>query len=148
MSFLNSNISEHLTARLTQNGRNLIPKGKFNITNFVIGDSEFDYRDPFSGLTTSTTHQKVFAPFDKNPQVKYPIKFSGDALSGTTIYGVPIQASETETLRNVMGPAGFVSDYKPFNLSSETGTTIGCISGIVNLSSISGTTLITAKKTK
>lgn len=146
MSFLNSNISEHLTARLTQNGRNLIAKGKFNITNFVIGDSEFDYRDPFSGLTTSTTHQKVFAPFDKNPQVKYPIKFSGDALSGTTIYGVPIQASETETLRNVMGPAGFVSDYKPFNLSSETGTTIGCISGIVNLSSISGTTLITAKK--
>lgn len=146
MSFLDSNISEHLTARLTQKGRNAISKGNFVITNFVIGDSEFDYRDPFSGLTTSTTHQKVFSPFDKNSQVKYPLKFSGGYLSGTTVYGVPVQASETETLRNVMGPAGFVSNYKPFDLSSETGTTIGCTVGIMNTSAISGSTIITAPK--
>ena len=44
MSFLNSNDSEYLSARITNVGRQMIAQGNFVITNFQIGDSEFDYQ--------------------------------------------------------------------------------------------------------
>jgi len=50
MSFLNGNNSEYLSARLTQSGRRAIAKGDFKISYFSIGDSEFVYTNPFSGL--------------------------------------------------------------------------------------------------
>jgi len=74
MSFLNSNNSEFLSARITQRGRNAIAKGSFNIQYFQVGDSEFDYTTPFTGLTSQTTHQKVSAPNEKETGVKYPYK--------------------------------------------------------------------------
>jgi hypothetical protein len=144
MSFLDSNISEHLSARLTQKGRNAIAKGNFSIDYFAVGDSEFNYIYPY--LSGSTNHQKVFTPFDKDTQIKYPLKFDGVDLSGTTVYGIPIQNSETETLRNAMGPAGFISDYKPFNSSTPSGSTIGCISNRISFANISGTTTLTVTK--
>jgi len=64
MSFLNSNNSEFLSARITNRGRKAIAKGSFNIEYFQIGDSEYDYTTPFTNLTGTTGHQKVFAPFD------------------------------------------------------------------------------------
>lgn len=144
MSFLDSNISEHLSAKLTQKGRNAIAKGNFQINYFAVGDSEYDYN--YDILSGTTNHQKIFTPFDKDTQLKYPIKFDGSYISGTTIYGIPVQNSETETLRNAMGPGGFISDYKPFSSTTPSGSTIGCISNRINFTGISGTTTLTVTK--
>ena len=47
MSFLNSNNSEYLSARITNRGRKAIANGNFNIQYFQIGDSEYDYNLSF-----------------------------------------------------------------------------------------------------
>ena len=108
MSFLNSNNSEFLSARITNRGRKAIAKGSFNIEYFQIGDSEYDYTTPFNSLTGTTGQQKVFAPFDYESGVKYP--FGLDSTISTT-YGTPISNNKTVTLRNEMGAGGFVSQY-------------------------------------
>ena len=137
MSFLSDNHSEFLSARITQKGRNAIAKGSFNIEYFQIGDSEFDYNSEFSSLTGSTTHQKVFSPLDKNTSVKYPIGYDADL---TTTYGVPVQFSEPYTIRNVMGPAGYVS-------GSVTGATISCVTSSIAPSAFNGGTTLTVSPT-
>ena len=158
MSFLNSNNSEFLSARITNRGRKAIAKGSFNIEYFQIGDSEYDYTTPFTNLTGTTGHQKVFAPFDYDAGVKYP--FGLDSTISTT-YGSPISDSKTVTLRNVMGSAGFVSQYDKFGLSTKslipkTGTTFtetysgGTIEttiGTIPYSGLTGTNQITFTKT-
>ena len=128
MSFLNSNNSEYLSARITNRGRKAIANGNFNIQYFQIGDSEYDYN--LSSLTGATDHQKVFAPFDYDGGVKYP--FGLDSTISTT-YGSPISNNLTITLRNEMGPAGFVSRY-------STTPTIKTEAQQVAFSKISGTT--------
>lgn len=128
MSFLNSNNSEYLSARITNRGRKAIAKGDFNIQYFQIGDSEYDYN--LSSLTGATNHQKVFAPFDYDGGVKYP--FGLDSTVSTT-YGTPISQNLTITLRNEMGAAGFVSKY-------STTPTIETETQQVAFSKISGTT--------
>jgi len=139
MSFLNSNNSEFLSARLTKKGRNAIAKGNFNIEFFQVGDSEFDYTNPFTGLTGTggIPGQKVFSPFDRESGVKYPYKFD-NSTTGTTTYGTPVEDSVVETLRNVMGPAGMVSDFS----GESTGTTIENPVAVVSFSSLSGATSI------
>jgi hypothetical protein len=85
MSFLDSNSSEYLSARITKKGRNAIAKGDFDISYFLVGDSEFDYSSPFNNLTGSTTttgYQNIFAPLDGDTNVKYPHVLS----DGATIY--------------------------------------------------------------
>jgi hypothetical protein len=128
MSFLNSNNSEYLSARITNRGRKAIANGNFNIQYFQIGDSEYDYN--LSSLTGATNHQKVFAPFDYDGGVKYP--FGLDSTVSTT-YGSPISNNLTITLRNEMGPAGFVSKY-------STTPTVKTEAQQVAFSKISGTT--------
>lgn len=140
MSFLNSGNSEYLSARITQKGRNSIAKGDFNINYFQIGDSEFDYNLAFSGLTGQTNHQMVLSPVDKECGVKYPYKL--DTATNVT-YGIPIENSTTETLRNVMGPAGFVSEYNPYDSNNCTGSTIECITESININNINGDNTIT-----
>jgi hypothetical protein len=139
MSFLDSNNLEFLAARVTQKGRNAIAKGNFKIDYFQVGDSEYDYTEPFNVLTGHTTHQKVMAPFDKDSGVKYPF---GLDTNLTTTYGVPVQNSLTVPVRNVMGPAGFVSNYLEYDAVECTGTTVECVADEVTLSSISGGTSI------
>ncbi len=128
MSFLNSNNSEYLSARITNRGRKAIANGNFNIQYFQIGDSEYDYN--LSSLTGATDHQKVFAPFDYDGGVKYP--FGLDSSVSTT-YGSPISNNLTITLRNEMGSAGFVSKH-------STTPTIKTETQQVTFSKISGTT--------
>jgi hypothetical protein len=128
MSFLNSNNAEYLSARITQKGRNAIAKGNFKIDYFQIGDSEFDYTS-----ITGLTNQKVFSPLDKESGVKYPYLMS----SGGTSYGTPFQNSTIESLRNVMGPAGFVSSY-----SDNGNTTVECYNNILPYSGITGGTSV------
>ena len=140
MSFLNSSNSEYLSARITQKGRNSIAKGDFNINYFQIGDSEFDYNLAFSGLTGQTNHQMVLSPVDKECGVKYPYKL--DTATNVT-YGIPIENSTTETVRNVMGPAGFVSEYNPYDSNNCTGSTIECVTERINISNINGDNTIT-----
>jgi|688.fasta_scaffold20482_10 hypothetical protein len=142
MSFLSKNNSEFLSARITQKGRNSIAKGNFVISYFQIGDSEFDYTNPFTGLTGlgGVQHQSVFSPFDKEGGVKYPYKI--DSSDTSTTYGIPIDMSVTDILRNVMGPAGFVSNYEEYDSVACTGTTIQCTTQSIPLSGITGTTSI------
>jgi hypothetical protein len=158
MSFLNSNNSEYLSARITNRGRKAIANGNFNIQYFQIGDSEYDYTTPFTNLTGTTGHQKVFAPFDYDAGVKYP--FGLDSTISTT-YGTPISNNKTVALRNVMGTAGFVSQYDKFGASTKsllpkTGTTFtetysgGTIEttiGTIPYSGLTGTNQITFTKT-
>jgi len=126
MSFLNNNNAEFLSARITQKGRRSIASGNFNISYFQIGDSEYDYTTPFDNLNglNGTPYQKVFSPFDKESGVKYPYTF--DSTTSGTTYGVPINNQITESIRNVMGPAGYISDYMDFDSVSAMGTTIYC----------------------
>ena len=156
MSFLNSNNSEYLSARITNRGRKAIANGNFNIQYFQIGDSEYDYN--LSSLTGATNHQKVFAPFDYDGGVKYP--FGLDSTVSTT-YGSPISNNLTITLRNEMGPAGFVSKYNIFGTSTKvltpitgttftetySGTTLETIIGTIPSSGLTGTNQITFTKT-
>lgn len=137
MSFLNNNNSEFLSARITQQGRNAISKGNFSINFFQVGDSEFDYNTLYSTLTGQTTHQKVLTPFDKENNIKYPYKIDS-STSGTT-YGIPIEQSTTETIRNVMGPAGYVSEYNEFTSCSGLSTTIQCETQTIDISNVDGT---------
>ena len=142
MSFLNSSNSEYLSARITQKGRNSIAKGEFNINYFQIGDSEFDYDVAFSGLTGQNNHQMVLSPVDKESGIKYPYKLD---TSTEVTYGIPIENSRTETIRNVMGPAGFVSEYQPYDSVSCTGSTIQTTTESVSLSGLTGTNTITVQ---
>lgn len=139
MSFLSNANSEFLSARLTKKGRNSIAKGNFNIVYFQVGDSEFDYNTSFSGLTGvgNVSGQKIFSPFDIESGVKYPYKLD-NTTTGTTTYGTPIEESSIETIRNVMGPAGMVSDYSNYT----SGTTVEHPSATISLTNISGSTSI------
>ena len=136
MSFLLENNSENISARITNKGRQKIAQGNFNISYFQIGDSEFDYEfseldglvDPITGLYYRA--QKVLMPFDKDNQVKYPYKVSESTLTGTT-YGTPIQSSYSQSIKNEMMPAGFVS-----------GVTIHSLYDVIDISELDGTTSI------
>jgi hypothetical protein len=138
MAFLTENNSEFLSARVTKKGRNSIAKGKFVISYFQIGDSEFDYTLPFGYYNGSfkSEFQRVFAPNDKETVVKYPYKI--DTTVTTTTYGVPVQNSYTDILRNVMGPAGFVSQYLEYDDVDCTGTKVMCTTDRINLSTLNG----------
>jgi len=147
MSFLSQNNAEFLSARLTQKGRRSIAQGNFQIKFFQIGDSEFDYTAPFNSLDgiQDNPQQNVFSPFDKDSQVKYPYKL--DNSDTTTTYGVPIMDSITETIRNGMGPAGFVTEHKEYDSVECSGTTIECTSIRLPLSGFTGTNTITFTQT-
>ncbi len=139
MSFLSNNNSEFLSVRITQKGRNSISRGNFNISYFQIGDSEFDYTPPFDNLTglNSNPHQSVFAPFDKEGGIKYPYKL--DSSTNSTTYGIPIQTSTTDTIRNIMGPAGFVSQHIEYDEEECVGSSIKCGTQQIQLSTLVGT---------
>ena len=142
MSFLSNNNSEFLSVRITQKGRNSIAKGSFNVSYFQIGDSEFDYTSPFDNLTglNSIPFQSVFAPLDKEGGIKYPYKL--DSSSNSTVYGIPVESSTTDTLRNIMGPAGFVSQYVEYDSDDCTGTSIECETQQISLSGLTGTNTV------
>lgn len=145
MSFLHENESEHIAARITNEGRQKIAEGNFNIVYFQVGDSEFDYNfEEYDGSTgTTNPSQKVFTPLDKDSIVKYPYKLSQSTVTGTT-FGNPIQVAQIETIRNEMGPAGFVSAYLEFDDTTDpcTGTTVECSHERIPVSALSGTTTL------
>jgi hypothetical protein len=124
MSFLNTDISATVAARLTQKGRDAISKGNFVISYFAVGDSEYNY----SGVTT----QSVFAPFDKDVNVKYPLWYTN---SGSTLFGIPIQSSFLQPCRNVMSPdsgwtVNVVWDQKPIGLPTNSRALTGYVSNV------------------
>jgi hypothetical protein len=139
MSFLNGNNSEYLSARITQKGRNAISKGNFKISYFQIGDSEFDYDSSILNMRSQNNYQKVISPVDKESGVKYPYKMDIDS---NNTYGIPIENSTIEIVRNVMGPAGFVSEYQEYDQSCD-GTSIKCETQMIPLSGITGTNTLT-----
>lgn len=141
MSFLNSNNSEFLSAIITRKGRQSIAEGNFNIKYFQIGDSEFDYNVKFGGFTGAITggtrapHQRILAPLDGDQHVKYPYLIDANELLN---FGNAAQQSYVDTLKNPMGPAGFVSQYVPYNATPCTGSTVECLSKKIDLSVIGG----------
>ena len=145
MSFLNSNNSEFLSARITRRGRQSIAEGNFNIKYFQIGDSEFDYNIKFSGFTGAITggtrapHQRVLSPVDGDQHVKYPYLIGADE---TINFGNAAQQSYVDTLKNPMGPAGFVSQFIPYEADPCTGSTVECLSKKIDLSEIDGTKIL------
>lgn len=147
MSFLSQNNAEFLSARITQKGRKSIAEGNFQIKFFQIGDSEFDYTAPFNRLDgiQNNPQQSVLSPFDKDSQVKYPYLIDTE---GTTTYGVPIMDSITSTIRNGMGPAGFITEYKPYDETECTGTTVECASMRLPLNGFTGTNVISFTETQ
>jgi hypothetical protein len=146
MSFLNSNNSEFLSARITKKGRKSIAEGNFVIKYFQVGDSEFDYTGKFSGFTgaiisgnTRAPHQKTLAPMDGDQHVKYPYLInSTDAIN----FGNAVQQSYTDVLKNPMGPAGFVSSYAEYDNVECSGTTVECLSKLINLSEVDGSNIL------
>jgi hypothetical protein len=84
MSFLSQNNAEFLSARLTQKGRKSIAEGDFQIKFFQVGDSEFDYTDPFINLDgiQGRPHQKVLSSMDRDSQVKYPYLIDSNGTCG------------------------------------------------------------------
>ena len=145
MSFLNSNNSEFLSARITRRGRQSIAEGNFNIKYFQIGDSEFDYNVKFSGFTGAITggtrapHQRVLSPVDGDQHVKYPYLIGADQ---TINFGNAAQQSYVDALKNPMGPAGFVSQFIPYEADPCTGSTVECLSKKIDLSEIDGTKIL------
>jgi hypothetical protein len=141
MSFLSQNNAEFLSARLTQKGRKSIAEGDFQIKFFQVGDSEFDYTDPFINLDgiQGRPHQKVLSSMDRDSQVKYPYLIDSN---GTTTYGVPVKDSMTTTIRNGMGPAGFVTEHIEYDSVECSGTTIECYTQRVLISKVNGTNQI------
>ena len=103
MSFLSTGYTATVAARLTEMGRTAISQGNFNIEYFAVGDSEYNYSGPASGLTS----QGIFAPFDKDTHIKYPLWYT---TSGTTFYGIPRMSSKTLECRNVMDPDSWTLD--------------------------------------
>ena len=147
MSFLSKKNAEFLSARLTQKGRKSIAQGDFQIKFFQVGDSEFDYTSPFNAMdgVQSNPHQSVLSSLDKDSQVKYPYLLDTE---GSTTYGVPVMDSITETLRNGMGPAGFITDHLEYDSVNCSGTTIECATVRLPLSGISSTNIITFTETQ
>ncbi len=139
MSFLDSNNSEYLSARITRKGRKSIAEGNFVIKYFQVGDSEFDYT--FSGFTGAgtTPRQRVLAPMDGDQHVKYPYLLTG---TDTINYGNAVEQSITTTLKNAMGPAGFVTNYRPYDSDVCTGTTVECLVKEISLSEVDGTNIL------
>jgi hypothetical protein len=113
MSFLNTGYSATVAARLTQKGRNAIAAGKFNVSYFAVGDSEYNYNGPNT--------QSILEPFDKDLNVKYPLWYT----SGTTFFGVPINNQLTSVCRNVMTDSNWTSNViwetKPIGYTGTTG---------------------------
>jgi hypothetical protein len=140
MSFLLENSSQNLAARITNKGRKKIAQGNFNISYFQIGDSEFDYSfSDFNGITGPS--QKVLMPLDKDSQVKYPYKLSESTLTGTT-FGTPIQSSYTETIKNYMGPAGYVSEWIEYDGINGVGTSVICDFEEIDIWVVNGTNIL------
>lgn len=139
MSFLDSSNSEFLSAKVTRKGRKSIAEGNFVIKYFQVGDSEFDYN--FSGFTGagSVPRQRVLAPMDGDQHVKYPYLL---ASNDTINFGNAIEQSTTTTLKNAMGPAGFVTNYKEYDDDACTGTTVECLVKEISLSEVDGTNIL------
>jgi hypothetical protein len=131
MSFLDSNNAEFISARLTKKGRNSISIGNFNIKYFQLGDSEYVYDNSYPET------QSIMSPLDNDTNVKYPYKM--DDSETETTFGTPLQNSTEVTIRNVMGSAGFVSNYL------ETNTSILCFTERIVISQLDGGKTITVE---
>ena len=134
MSFLKTEYSATVAARLTQKGRNSIAKGNFVVSYFAVGDSEYNYN--------GTASQNTLSPFDKDSHIKYPLWYT----SGSTFFGIPVDGSNTTICKNLVTAnsdwtLSTVWDKNPIGLVS-TGTTNPYV-GVKNLlgySSSSGQT--------
>lgn len=71
MSFILTQPSAFINAKLTNKGRELLAQGALTYDLFVFGDSEIDYS--FGVGSYSPTNNKILAPKDNNPKIKYPI---------------------------------------------------------------------------
>ena len=87
MSYIINNASAFVNIKLTENGRQKLAQGKLNFNSWGIGDSEINYdrestNDNNQGDISLSGYSRVLRPFDRQPNIKYPIS------SNTTINGL------------------------------------------------------------
>jgi hypothetical protein len=102
MSFINSQTTTVIRAKLTDTGRKLLAQGTLSYNYWVCGDSEIDYG--FYNDDYTLSDNKVIAPKDKNLNVKYPIP----AIAGQDIFNplsnvLPIE----QVIQNQASTRGF-----------------------------------------
>lgn len=140
MSFLFNNSFENLSARITNKGRQKVAEGNFIISYFQVGDSEYDYNfSSLDGTGINNPPQKVFTPLDKDSIIKYPYKLSESSVTGTT-YGIPIRNSQVVTVKNNIGPAGFVTEYKEYD--GTNGVSVVCNFVETTIRYVNGTNIL------
>ena len=71
MSFINSQTSAYIYAKLTDTGRQLLAQGALTYNYWVLGDSESDYG--FYSVSYDLANNTILAPKDKNSNIKYPL---------------------------------------------------------------------------
>jgi len=90
MSFINSQTTTVIRAKLTDTGRKLLAQGNLNYSYWVCGDSEIDYG--FYSLDYTLSDNKVLAPKDKNYNIKTPIPSnSGQDIFNLLSNVIPIE---------------------------------------------------------
>ena len=134
MSFLKTEYSATVAARLTQKGRNSIAKGNFVVSYFAVGDSEYNYN--------GTASQNTLSPFDKDSHIKYPFWYT----SGSTFFGIPVDGSITTICKNLVTSnsdwtLSTVWDKNPIGLANSytTNSYVG-VKNLLGYSSSSGQT--------
>lgn len=121
MSFINSQTTTVIRAKLTDKGRKLLAQGQLTYNFWVFGDSEIDYNA--SAGTYNLSSNKILVPKDKNYNVKYPIPVSkGANIFNTLSNNLPTEGVITNvaTTRGLFDGAGF--DVNKFKATGEVGT--------------------------
>lgn len=141
MSFINSQTSAYIYAKLTDTGRQLLAQGALTYNYWVLGDSEADYG--FYSVNYDLVNNKVVAPKDKNPNIKYPLSSN---LNGNIFNTLPAITPSQQIITNVAETRGFftgnttiITDkYKGKgtvtngNITGGSGLTISITSGYIS----------------
>lgn len=102
MSFINSQSTSYIRAKLTDTGRKLLASGKLTYNFWSFGDSEIDYS--FNVNQYDNTLNKILVPKDKNTNVKYPIPADANGSHFNTLPQIqPIE----QVITNVAKTRGF-----------------------------------------
>lgn len=142
MSYIINNASAFVNIKLTEDGRQKLAQGKLNFNSWGIGDSEINYdrestNDNNQGDVSLSGYSRVLRPFDRQPNIKYPIS------SNTTVNGLnTLTTSQINTIKAIVNNKA--EDRGFFDKDNTTYTTLSGSSyikdsGIINSSEINGT---------
>lgn len=142
MSFILQQPSAFINAKLTNAGRKLLAQGALSYDFWVFGDSEIDYSFGVSE-GYSQKKNKILAPADNNPKVKYPVP---SLSNSNNIYNqLPPITPVEQDITNVAKTRGFFTAVTSANttiMSAFTNTKYMLNGGKVVLKDFSGGTTL------